>query len=635
MDLFWSLKSGVPTRKCDRPFTDTVEMTGDNISAIVTYGVDDDGALQLSRELYYPAIRTIPRVTHGTLRVVHGNGERQTFAVNGETVVECPDEVTFDGVLTVRSFDRARRVSFTRTVFPHTHDAVYVERTVIKNESDCPLTISTDDVNMRRLARCAEGVFTAEMTALPLTKTLAANETVVSDLFCSAFPHTATFPICDSAAALDGRRARVRELCDEKLIFTCADENLTAFFRLAKLRAAESICDTVCGPLHSPGGGPYYAAVWANDQAEYAGPLFGYMGYARAADASLRAYDLFSRFMGPDLYRIPSSIIDGGRDIWEGAGDRGDAAMYLYGCARFLLALGDRDLAAARFWTLCWCVDYCLSQKNTHGVIASDSDELEGRLPAGDANLCTSTLTYDGLKNAALIADMLGETALADAWRQEATALETAIEAFFGATVSGFDAYRYYDGNTVLRSWICMPLTAGIYRRAEATAAALLSDRLCRDDGILSAEGDKVLWDRSTLYAFRGLLQAGRAETVYPHLRRYVQCRLLGEHIPYAVEAYPEGNGRHLSAESALFCRLVTEGICGLNPAGWQKLQVRPAVPAALGGVTLQNLFYGGQALTLVITPQEGGYAVTLHHANGQVQHRTIPAGQAAIFELA
>ena len=167
MDLFWSLKSGVPTRKCDRPFTDTVEMTGDNISAIVTYGVDDDGTLQLSRELYYPAIRTIPRVTHGTLRVVHGNGERQTFAVNGETVVECPDEVTFDGVLTVRSFDRARRVSFTRTVFPHTHDAVYVERTVIKNESDCPLTISTDGVNMRRLARCAEGVFATEIM-LPL-----------------------------------------------------------------------------------------------------------------------------------------------------------------------------------------------------------------------------------------------------------------------------------------------------------------------------------------------------------------------------------------------------------------------------------------------------------------------------------
>ena len=634
MDILWGLQNGAPVRRFDTTFTDTVEMTGNNLSAIVTYGADSDGVLLLSRELYYPAIRTIPRVTHGTLRVVHGDEERQTFAVDGESVVECPDEVTFDGVLTVRSFDRARRVSFTRTVFPHTHDAVYVERTVIKNESDRPLTISTDGVNVRRLARCAEGVFTTEMTASPLTKTLAAGETVISDLFCSAFPHTAAFPICDSAAALDRRRARVRELCDEKLVFTCADENLTAFFRLAKLRAAESICDTVCGPLHSPGGGPYYAAVWANDQAEYAGPLFGYMGYARAADASLRAYDLFSRFMGPDLYRIPSSIIDGGRDIWEGAGDRGDAAMYLYGCARFLLALGDRDIAAARFWTLKWSVDYCLSQKNAAGVIASNSDELEGRLPAGDANLCTSTLTYDGLKNAALIADMLGEADLATAWRQEAANLEAAIETFFGATVSGFDAYRYYDGNTVLRSWICMPLTVGIYRRAEQTAAALLSDRLCREDGILSAEGDTILWDRSTLYAFRGLLQAGKAEQVYPYLQRYVACRLLGEHIPYAVEAYPEGNGRHLSAESALFCRLVTEGILGLSPAGWQQLQVRPAVPTALGEVALQNLCYGGQTLALVITPQNSGYTVTLRHADGREQVQNVSAGQAAVFDL-
>jgi hypothetical protein len=358
------------------------------------------------------------------------------------------------------------------------------------------------------------------------------------------------------------------------------------------------------------------------------------MGYARAADASLRAYDLFSRFMGPDLYRIPSSIIDGGRDIWEGAGDRGDAAMYLYGCARFLLALGDRDVAAARFWTLKWSVDYCLSCKNADGVIASDSDELEGRLPSGKANLCTSTLTYDGLKNAALIADMLGETALAAAWRQEATALETAIEAFFGATVSGFDAYRYYDGNTVLRSWICMPLTVGIYRRAEETTAALLSDRLCREDGILSAEGDTILWDRSTLYTFRGLLQAGKAASVYPYLQRYVACRLLGEHIPYAVEAYPEGDGRHLSAESALFCRLVTEGIFGLSPAGWQQLQVRPAVPAALGEVTLQNLHYGGQALSLAITPQDGGYTVTLRHADGREQIQHVLTGQAAVFDL-
>ena len=37
-----------------------------------------------------------------------------------------------------------------------------------------------------------------------------------------------------------------------------------------------------------------------------------------------------------------------------------------------------------------------------------------------------------------------------------------------------------------------------------------------------------------------------------------------GEHVPYPVEAWPEGNQRHLSAESALYCRIFTEGLFGL-----------------------------------------------------------------------
>lgn len=45
------------------------------------------------------------------------------------------------------------------------------------------------------------------------------------------------------------------------------------------------------------------------------------------------------------------------------------------------------------------------------------------------------------------------------------------------------------------------------------------------------------------------------------HMAYYSQQRLLGEHVPYPIEAWPEGNQRHLSAESALYCRIVTEGI--------------------------------------------------------------------------
>ena len=41
---------------------------------------------------------------------------------------------------------------------------------------------------------------------------------------------------------------------------------------------------------------------------------------------------------------------------------------------------------------------------------------------------------------------------------------------------------------------------------------------------------------------------------------------MLGDHVPYAVEAWPEGNQRHLSTESALYCRIMIEGLFGIRP---------------------------------------------------------------------
>lgn len=38
------------------------------------------------------------------------------------------------------------------------------------------------------------------------------------------------------------------------------------------------------------------------------------------------------------------------------------------------------------------------------------------------------------------------------------------------------------------------------------------------------------------------ILQAGETERAMDYLRYYSRRRLLGEHVPYPVEAYPEGN---------------------------------------------------------------------------------------------
>jgi len=303
--------------------------------------------------------------------------------------------------------------------------------------------------------------------------------------------------------------------------------------------------------MHGPGGGlddhkkkngRYYAAIWANDQAEYAGPFFPYEGYDVGNEASLNTYVIFSRYMNPQYKSIPSSIVAEATDTWHGAGDRGDNAMIAYGASRYALARGDRKIAEQLWPLVQWCLEYCHRKLNDQGVVTSDHDELEGRLPAGKANLHTSVLTYDALLSGAYLARALGQDeSVAAGYERDAATLRDAIGKYFGANVEGFDTYRYYDGNDILRAWICSPLTAGILDRKDGTIAALTSPKLWGADGLTTASGRKDFWDRSTLYALRGMFIADESDVALKFMDVYSEHRLLGEHVPYAVEAYPEG----------------------------------------------------------------------------------------------
>ena len=640
MNMYWTLEEKGICRTASAPFSDHIEMAGSKLAAIVTYGMNEQGELTLFRELCYPQLRVRPRNTHATLHAKHENEQRQTIIANGKIITEHPVEFRFDGVLSCVSMDEDKKLRITRYMFPCTELCAYVEHTVIENITDDELiNVTVEKYSAHEYVFGPAGVYDIAVSCEAETRALAPekylpDEKLTSDLIFNARMVTVAPDEPDGAVELAKRMALVEQLCDSSLQLESPNAELNQFFRFAKLRAAESIYDTLEGPLHSPGGGPYYAAIWTNDQVEYAAPFFPFMGYERANEASLNAFDLFARFMSPAMFPIPSSVIDEGRDYWNGAKDRGDAAMYLYGVSRCLLALGDFEQAKKRFWTLEWAAYFCLSRKNEHGVIASDSDELEGRLPSGDANLCTSSLTYGGLISAAFIADELGHKGYAAKWRSEAEALKNAIESYFGATVSGYPTYRYYDGNDILRSWICIPLTMGIYDRMEGTADALLSDRLFRDDGVLTAEGDKIFWDRSTLYAFRGILNAGAADRVYPFMQRYVSNRLLGEHVPYAVEAYPEGDKRHLSAESALFCRVITEGLCGIAPVGLNKIEIRPSIPEALGWLNLSSIHACGKTFDLNLKWTKEGCNTIVTYADGRTEEKLLPVGEAMIIEL-
>jgi len=185
------------------------------------------------------------------------------------------------------------------------------------------------------------------------------------------------------------------------------------------------------------------------------------------------------------------------------------------------------------------------------------------------------------------------------------------------------------DGNDVLRSWICIPLVAGIYERASGTVDALLSPYLRFNDGLLSQSGTSTYWDRSTLYALRGIFAAGEHGRGYEFLNDYSGLRLLGEHVPYPIEAWPEGNQRHLSAESALYCRIITEGVFGIRPTGLRSFNLTPQMPDQWDHMTLRNVYIGGgEPIDIAVTRSGKNLKVVITRNGKKIQSNNIANGR-------
>lgn len=571
--------------KEDLPHFDHIEMSGEQVSTVLRYGVKSDGSFSLERSMVWPMLRTIPNNTHASLMQKYGIDIPSLLTVNGGTLQnEKVESISLNGILTVVSgYKLPVAVGITREIFPSTTLPMLCERYSVKNNSGKPVSLTVPVQKTVYTTDAAKGVEGSYTITIAIQNSgifeLKPGQSVRFDVYISGTTGNQVTASPDIDKEFTARSAFVKQMWSS-LVFESPDETLNKMFAFAKIRASESIYRTSGGLMHGPGGESYYAAIWANDQAEYVGPFFPYLGYKTGNEASFNAYQHFARFMNADYKPIPSSIIAEGKDIWNGAGDRGDAAMIAYGAARYSLVRGDKT-ESEKLWPLIeWCLEYCRRKLNTEGVVTSDSDELEGRFPAGKANLCTSTLYYDALLSASFLGKDLGKNgSLLTSYRKDAEKLRTAINRYFGANINGFETYRYYDGNTVLRSWICMPLVTGITERARGTIDALFSPILWTKDGLLTQAGSETFWDRSTLYALRGVFAAGETEKALNYLSYYAGQRLLGEHVPYAIEAWPEGSQRHLSAESGLFCRIITEGIFGIRPEGLSSFSLTPRLP--------------------------------------------------------
>ncbi len=619
--LVWEVEQGELHR-------DTIEMSGLACDLIVQYGTREQGELFLSRQCYFPMLRTIPNNTHATF--CFGVGE--TYPVlqkDGERVIEYPRRVRLDGILTVES-ETTVGCSVERRLFPSVDGRFAVERVRLHADEAVTLTLSLPNVFVHSYGRGTKGVYVSTIRhTAPERLSLAVGESAEFDVFYTARIANEPLPTPNGAEEEEKRRARVSALCDRQLVLETGCEKLDLMMRFAKLRAGESIFETLTGKYHSPGGGRYYAATWCNDQIEYAGPHFAMTGDATAIEASLNAYRSYIPFMSDAYTPIPSSIIAEGLDIWEGVGDRGDAAMYLYGASYFCLCLGDRDVAEELYPAIQWCAEYCERRKNEAGVICSESDELEGRFPTDrHANLSTSSLCLGGLRLAAKLARSLGDAASEHTYLARANALERAIETYFGATLHGFDTYRYSKGFDTLRAWICLPLCMGVSTRAEGTLAAMLSPYLWTEEGMLTCERgvenqNDTIWDRSTLYGMKCAFMNGYGDRMMEHLQAYCHKRLVCDHVPYAVEAYPEGDRRQLSGESALFARVITEGLFGLSPEGLDAFSFIPQIPKGLDHLRLTSVQIGGGCFDLLVERDawiitEQGKTVATGKTNGQ-----------------
>ena len=556
--------------------SDRIEMGGEQVSGVITYGVKN-GEPYYKRQFAYPMVRVQPNNTHGTYQP---ETDQSPISFEEREVFE---RVELDGVLSV--FSRAGELHIARRFFPSLELPIFYEQIELYNSGKKEVSPKWEVFRRYDLKLACEGYVSAECSCETPCRNIKSGERVTL-----VFAYTARFAneeIPKEENPLEKRRTRVEKVMSQCDI-TTGNEIVDTMFAFAKLRAAEGLCNTPKGMIHSPGGLTFYDAIWCNDQCEYVAPWFAFTGDRKQEIAIQNIFGWYYPYFNDDYLPIPSSIICGSRDYWNGAGDRGDAEMYLYGLSRVLLTQGKRPDHQQKK-ALEWCLEYIRRNLTADGVVFSDSDELENRISSG-INLNTSALAYGGLGYYAVLLRRMGENA------DEALALqktiEKGIESYFGGEVSGYRTYHYHKGCDVIRAWNCLPVYMGIMNRAKDTLKSI-DEKLWTDGSCRSTEGEIILWDRSALYYIMALFRASETETAWEKLKEYSGKRLLGEHVPYAVEAYPEGGMNQLSAESGLFCRVFTDGILDIS-YDEKGYTVKGNLPEEVKRIIVNNIILNG-----------------------------------------
>lgn len=627
------------------PYTDNIEMAGRRVAGIISYTIDKNRRLTLEREIFFPQLHHFKTSAsswfhdyRAYLQDSYGDELLPKLYIKNEQFVPGRVEsVRIKGTLTITHEASKRGLALSRCLFPSMTQRQFHEMWTITNTTDEVMTVKVGNSSLSFEDFGAKGKYSRlirtngadAMILLPGNK-------ITFSLQIMAKTEDEFFPEDSARASLQQRQAFIRQMTDS-LILETPNPILNTLFAFSKIRASESIYESELGVIHSPGGGRYYVGIWANDQAEYVSPFFPYLGYDLGNESAVNTYRAFAGETNPEFKKIRYAFEIEGL-VRPFLKDRGDAAMIAYGAAHFAMALGDKA-AADELWPLIsWCLEYCHRQLNEEGVVRSESDEMEGRIATGSANLSTSSLYYGALIHAVDLGRSLERTSSKlKQYQDRARQLRQAMEDYFGARVEGLDTYKYYKEHRFLRHWICLPLVVGIHERKDATVEALF-DRLWTDNGVhVEKNSDneaisKIFWDRGTLYALRGTFFCGATEQSLEKLEQFSQKRLLGNRVPYVVEAYPEGNMAHLSAESALYCRVFTEGLFGLEPTGLKSFRLTPRLPQAWDKMALRRIKAFGQDFDIEVDREGQGLRVRILRDGAALLSQSLSLGGSLSF---
>ncbi|MBS3915659.1 MAG: hypothetical protein KG003_14285, partial [Bacteroidetes bacterium] len=256
------------------PHDDHIELSGKQISCVLRYGVASDSSFHASRSLVWPMLRTIPNNTHASLTRRFAQDAFEMVTVNYRPITaEKVTSISLNGILTVNS-RVSNTLELTRQYFPSTDLPVYCEVYRIKNISGkkCVVEIpKSTSIYQTDPKMGTEGAFALQVNWYHGgSYQLQPNESVHFSLIYSGAKLKEPTLQIEAEYEMAKRLSFVQQVRNN-LVLETPDTVLNRAFAFAKIRAAESIFETKGGPMHGPGGESYYAAIWANDQAEYIG----------------------------------------------------------------------------------------------------------------------------------------------------------------------------------------------------------------------------------------------------------------------------------------------------------------------------------------------------------------------------